>query len=84
MTAEYDAFIAANTKEEEQLRAFREYDLFLLKQHNQIWGPMAPVYQVTQPWVQGFNGEWMLEESGVRDVLIHLWIDQELKQAMGH
>ncbi len=83
LTAAYDAFIAANTKEE-QLTAFREYDLFLLKQHNQIWGPMAPVYQVTQPWVQGFNGEWMLEESGVRDVLIHLWIDQKLKEAMGH
>ena len=78
LTAAYDAFIAATT-EEEQLRAFREYDLILLKQHNQIWGPMAPRYQANQPWVKGFNGEMMLEESGVNDVLVHLWIDQELK-----
>ena len=78
LTVAYDAFIAATTHEE-QLRAFREYDLILLKQHNQIWGPMAPRYQANQPWVKGFNGEMMLEESGVNDVLVHLWIDQELK-----
>ena len=56
LTAAYDAFIAATTQEE-QMRAFREYDLILLKQHNQIWGPMAPRYQANQPWVKGFNGE---------------------------
>ena len=82
LTAAYDAFFAATTREE-QLKAFREYDLILLRQHNQIWGPMAPRYQVNQPWVKGFNGEMMLEESGVNDVLVHLWIDQELKEAMG-
>ena len=83
LTAAYDAFFAATTHEE-QLKAFKEYDMLLIKQHNQIWGPMAPLFQANQPWVKGFNGEMMLEESGVRDVLVHLWIDQELKEAMGH
>ena len=83
LTAAYDAFFAATTHEEE-LKAFKEYDMLLIKQHNQIWGPMAPLFQANQPWVKGFNGEMMLEESGVRDVLVHLWIDQELKEVMGH
>ena len=82
LTAAYDAFYAATTIEE-QLRAFKEYDMAVIKQHNQIWGPMAPGYHANQPWLKGYNGEKELGVSGRVTVLSRLWIDQELKQAMG-
>ncbi len=82
MTAAYEAFFAATTVEEQQ-RAFKEFDMAIIKHHNQIYSPMAPRYQVAQPWVKGYNGEWELEIAGERSVLIHLWIDQDLKEEMG-
>ena len=78
LTAAYDAFYAATTHEE-QLRAYKEWDMLILKQHNQIWGPMSPIFIANQPWVKGFSGEMRLEEFGEREVLARLWIDQELK-----
>ena len=83
LTAAYDAFFAATT-EEEQLRAFKEYDMLTIKQHNQIWGPMAPQFQANQPWVEGFDGETGLGGGmGNHEILARLWIDSELKKAMG-
>ena len=79
LTAAYDAFYAATTHEE-QLRAF----MLIIRQHNQIWGPMSPLFMANQPWVKGFSGEMRLHEFGERDVLARLWIDQGLKEAMGY
>ena len=83
LTAAYDAFFAATTLEE-QVRAYKEYDMLIIKQHNQIWGPMAPQFQANQPWVKGFNGETTLGQGQDISVLVRLWIDQELKEAMGY
>ena len=83
LTAAYDAFYAATTHEE-QLRAFKEWDMLIIRRHNQIWGPMSPLFMANQPWVKGFSGEMRLHEFGERDVLARLWIDQGLKEAMGY
>jgi hypothetical protein len=84
LTAAHDAFYAATTHEE-QLRAFKEFEMAIIEQHNQIWSPMTPRYQANQPWVKGFNGEWGLTTaSNDRSALVRLWIDQELKEAMGY
>ena len=82
MTAAYEAFFAATTFEDQQ-RAFKEFDMLGIKQHNQIWPPMAPFYQLAQPWVKGWNGEMDVLDAGTKSVLIHLWIDQDLKEEMG-
>ena len=82
LTAAYDAFFAATT-EEERVRAYKEYDMLILKQHNQIWGPMAPGFEVNQPWVKGFNGEFSIGNMLYNSVLVRLWIDQDLKREMG-
>ena len=82
MTAAYEAFFAATTIEEQQ-RAFKEFDMESIKRHNQIWGPMAPVFQVNQPWVIGYSGEMTLGEQDQSAVLARLWIDQDLKREMG-
>ena len=82
MTALYDAFFAAKTVEEQQ-RIFREFDMEVgIRRHNQVWGPIAPRFIQAQPWVIGYNGE----DTGNRPrlALVHLWIDQEMKEAMGH
>ena len=83
LDAAYDAFYAATTVEE-QMKASREFDMAVIKQHNLIWGPMAPAFQVNQPWVKGFNGEYSLGILRYKSVLYRLWIDQELKEAMGY
>ena len=83
MTKYYEAFLAATT-DEEQLRAFKGFDMETIKQHNQIWGPVAPSFQANQPWVIGFNGEERIGGMHYRSILARLWIDSELKEAMGH
>ena len=82
LTAAYDAFQAATTVEE-QVTAFKEFDGELIEQHVQIWGPVTPEYQVNQPWVKGFSGEFHIGNTREYDVLVRLWIDQDLKREMG-
>ncbi len=50
----------------------------------QIWGPMAPQFVAVQPWVIGYNGEMLLGNGQMNTVFTRLWIDSELKEAMGH
>ena len=83
LNAASDAFFAATTVEE-QRKAMREWEMDVIKQHNQIWGPQAPQFQVNQPWVIGFNGEVRLGNTRDRPILARLWIDSELKEAMGY
>ena len=83
LTAAYEAFYAATTLEE-QMKAAKEFDMECIKQHFQIWGPLAPLFQVNQPWVEGFNGEYSLGRMLYKSILARLWIDSELKEAMGH
>ena len=78
LTAAYDAFQAATT-EEERVKAFKAFDGYLIKHLFQVWGPITPEYQVNQPWVKGFNGEFHIGNVREYDVLVRLWIDQELK-----
>ncbi len=78
LNAASDAFFAATTLEE-QMNASREFNMDVIKQHNQIWGPLAPQFQVNQPWVIGFNGEYSIGVMQYNTILARLWIDQELK-----
>ena len=82
LNAASDAFFAATTLEE-QRKAGREFDMEVIKQHNQIWGPLSPLFQANQPWVKGFSGEFRLGQTEFNTILARLWIDSELKAAMG-
>ena len=68
----------------EYQRLFREIDLYAIRQHWVIWGPEAPIVQVTQPWLEGFNGEFQLGLNNPNALFSRLWIDSELKKEMGH
>ena len=76
--------LRATTDLEEYMRLFRKIDLYSVEQHWLIWGPDSPQYQVTQPWVKGYNGEATMGDWQFRDIFARLWIDQELKAEMGH
>ena len=82
LTAAHDAFYAATT-EEGRMQAFREFDIAGVKQHSHIWAPIAPLYQASQPWVKGFSGEYAMGNLLHHTIYARLWIDQDLKRAMG-
>ena len=82
LTAAFDAFFAATTVEE-QKKAAIEFDMAIVKQHNQVWGPLAPQFQLSQPWLKGFDGEVGLGSISGHTLMARLWIDQDLKREMG-
>ncbi|MDE0025539.1 MAG: ABC transporter substrate-binding protein [Spirochaetaceae bacterium] len=72
------------TSVDEQMKAAKEFGMEAIKQHFQIWGPLAPRYQHSHPWVKGFNGETLNTVMHEQSVLVRLWIDSELKESMGY
>ena len=71
------------TSIDEQMQAASEHGMEVIRHHYMIWGPMAPGYQASQPWVKGFNGETLNTVQYEQNVLARLWIDQDLKREMG-
>ena len=43
-----------------------------------------PFFVMLQPWVKGYNGEYIFDGSIYPTLWTRLWIDQELKKEMGH
>ena len=78
----YEAAVAATTIEE-QMRLRIEADRYSIEKHWWIGGVRVPSFNVSQPWIIGYNGEI----DGTIDPLqkfARLWIDSELKEAMGY
>ena len=71
------------TTVEEQQRAVKEADMWLIKNHIFVWGPTAPKFTAVQPWVKGYNGENWLGFDDRMALFSRLWFDNELKEAMG-
>ena len=81
--AMYDALIAAATVEEE-MRLTKQMDMHEIEHFWMLWAsPMTPWFNVTQPWVIGYNGEGPFGGGQYYVVFSRLWIDSELKKAMG-
>ena len=83
LDAMVDAAVAATTVEEQQ-RLIKEADMYAMEKHWLIWGPKSPGWTLVQPWVIGYNGEKELTPASYNDIYARLWIDSELKEAMGH
>ena len=82
----YDAMVdavLAGTSIEEQMRLVREADMYMIEKHWFLWGPMAPWNHAHQPWVKGYNGEFDLGSISCGLIFARLWIDSEMKAAMG-
>ena len=84
--SDYDAIVDAAdaaTTVEEQKRLVREGDMYAIERHWYIWGPMVPSFILHQPWVKGYNGEIDLGSVSYAMIYARLWIDSEMKAAMG-
>ena len=81
--AMYEAFQKADTLEEAQ-RLTREANILGIERHWTVWGGEISQWNVTQPWVMGYNGEVWLGTGHQDNFFARLWIDSELKKAMGH
>ena len=79
----YEAAVAATTREE-QKRLTKEMDMRFIEQFWYTWGPMAPMFNVHQPWIIGYNGEGGFGAAQMFVVFSRLWIDSELKEVMGY
>ena len=78
-----DAAEAATTLEEQQ-RAVKEADAYIVKNHNMVWFFRVPRFNAFHPWVVGYNGEFYLGFGLKTEVFDRLWIDSEKKAAMGY
>ena len=78
MDAMIDA-LKASTSLDEYHGWFREIDMYAVEQHWNIWGPVSPMYHVSQPWLKGYNGEATMGNWQMSDLYARVWIDQELR-----
>ena len=83
---DYDALYAAAaaaTTMEEQQRWTKLADMYPVERHWCVWGPINPTFEAFQPWVEGYNGEFSAMRTP-NQLSARLWIDSELKAAMGY
>ena len=84
---EIDALIEAAesaTTFEEMQRLVREWDMYVIENHWGVYGGVGPAWYVWQPWLGGSNAELQLGAAAHYAIPARLWIDQELKESMGH
>ena len=67
---------------EEFYSNIREIDEIVIREHFGLVRPLVPLYQVAQPWVQGWNGEWGMGYAERHTHFSRLWIDSALKKEM--
>ena len=56
----------------------------ITEMHWMIWGTESPQFNANWPWVKGYNGELPLGIADFNYPHVYLWIDQDLKKAMGY
>ena len=87
VTRTYDALVDAArgaSSVEELKRISREAEMYAISQHWHLISPVPPHFNVTQPWVVGFDGDSHMGLGNSNAVLARLWIDQDLKREMGY
>ena len=81
--AKYNEKAAATTMEEVN-SITKELNQYAIEQFWTLFGPIAPTYAATQPWLIGYNGEITMGRIRPISILIRLWLDSELKEAKGY
>ena len=79
----YESMLVAPTPEERKA-IVTEMEDRLIEQHFIIWGPLAPAYNIRQPWVTGWEVERTFGAGHALGVFSRGWIDSELKRSSGH
>ena len=63
-------------------RLAKALDLYVIQQHNYLWGPIVPGYTATQPWLVSYNGEMQMGNCGWTEPYARMWVDSQLKDEM--
>ena len=61
----------------------RQVDEITVREHWGLVKSFAPLFSVSQPWVEGYAGEFGLGYTERNTHFARLWIDSELKEALG-
>ena len=83
LNAMIDAAMAA-PDQETLVATFKEMDNYIISQVYNLVLPRGPFYGLYQPWIKGYRGEWGGSTERTLQVLVYLWIDQDLRARMGH
>ena len=76
---------ARDTTDIEELKSiWRQADEITVREHWGICKPNSPMFFVSQPWIQGYFGEAQMGQGERNTHLARIWIDSELKEAMGN
>ena len=81
-----DALVAAMqtpTTLEEWQSYYRQADEISIREHWGLIKPNAPKFSLSQPWVEGYSGEFGMGWGERNTFMARLWIDSELKESMG-
>ena len=68
---------------EEFKSLYRQADEITVREHWGLVKSISPRVAVSQPWVQGYFGESSMGWAERNAFMARLWIDSELKKAMG-
>ncbi len=68
----------------EGAQLLKEINLYLLSQAYNVQPPLAYRYNTWQPWLKGYHGEDSVGVFNLTNWPNFVWIDQELKEAMGY
>ena len=83
----YDAMVEAAENAgstEEMMELVKEADTYFTEQQWTTWGPMRPNFIFWQPWMAGYNGESTIGGGSFWLYVSRVWLDSDLKEAMGH
>jgi len=83
--ATYDALVdeaRKATSVAELQSATTQAAMMVAENHWYIASPIAPWYNFSQPWVQGFDGDFFFGGWQKNSLFARLWIDQNLKESM--
>ena len=74
----------ASTDYEEMLALAREADMYFIREHWSMMLPIVPQTMLVQPWLKDYTGQEGGGDEAWASVMMWTWIDQELRDKMGH
>ena len=83
MDAMIDAVTTATTMEE-HMRLIREAQLYFAAQHPGTWIARPSSFSLHWPWLGSYNGEIAIGGGLNHTPFAFCWVDQELKEQLGH
>jgi len=81
-----EAYVTAQSTVDpiEQLALLKELDQYYLEKAIVINFAQPPVYSYWWPWLKNYYGELNVSVRDDAPIIARIWIDQDMKEAMGH